>query len=70
MNVKIVRAYVNGMKKMVRNEIINLDPQMHIFEDKLHQDVLKAIANGAENPEKLAKEALKTFDIKFSRWYE
>ncbi|MDI3409550.1 hypothetical protein QKW52_15290 [Bacillus sonorensis] len=38
------------------------------MEDALHADVLQAIATGADNPEKLAAEALKTKDIEFSRW--
>jgi hypothetical protein len=41
----------------------------HILEDALHRDVLLAIAEGAENGKELAKLALKSRDIDFSRWY-
>ncbi|QNH48712.1 MULTISPECIES: hypothetical protein [unclassified Bacillus (in: firmicutes)] len=45
------------------------DETAHGMEDELYTEVLKAIANGADNPEKLAAEALKTEKIEFSRWY-
>lgn len=45
------------------------DETAHGMEDELYIDVLGAIANGADNPEKLAAEALKTLEIEFSRWY-
>ncbi|WP_024427708.1 hypothetical protein [Bacillus safensis] len=44
------------------------DEAAHGMEDELYIDVLEAIANGADNPEKLAAEALKTQDIEFYRW--
>ncbi|PJI12380.1 hypothetical protein CTV96_09540 [Bacillus altitudinis] len=48
---------------------IALDDEVaHGMEDELYIDVLEAIANGADNPEKLASEALKTKDIEFYRW--
>nr|MDF9458028.1 hypothetical protein [Bacillus pumilus] len=45
------------------------DETAHGMEDDLYIDVLEAIANGADNPEKLAAEALKTQEIEFYRWY-
>jgi hemerythrin-like domain-containing protein len=46
------------------------DPEVaHSKEDALYLDVLRAIANGAKNSKELAKEALKTESIDFSRWY-
>ncbi len=48
----------------------NSDPQYaHISEDELHEDVLRAIANGASNAAELAPEALVTSDAEFYRWY-
>lgn len=43
---------------------------VHIDEDELHQDVLKAIASGnCDDPTELAREALKTLDLNYARWY-
>ena len=43
--------------------------QAHVDEDELHQNVLEAIAEGAEHPKELAALALTTRAIKFERWY-
>ena len=40
----------------------------HGKEDDLHEAVLQAIADGAENAAELAREALKTADIEFARY--
>ena len=40
----------------------------HAKEDRLYLDVLKAIANGCKNPEKLAEIALTTQNLDFTRW--
>lgn len=46
------------------------DPEAaHALEDDLWEDVLRAIAAGADEPEKLAREALLTQEVKFPRWY-
>jgi len=45
------------------------DEQQHAQEDRLHRDVLKAIADGAPNAAELASAALKTIDLDFDRWY-
>ena len=42
---------------------------LHALEDQLHGDVIRAIADGAEDAAALAREALKTTELKFSRWY-
>lgn len=39
----------------------------HSAEDTLHQDVLKAIADGSPHAPALAREALRTQEIKFPR---
>lgn len=44
------------------------DEAAHSEEDELHQAVLSAIANGADNAPALAYEALKTGEIVFARW--
>lgn len=41
----------------------------HMEQDKLYLDVLRAIANGAENAAELAAEAVKVDDMHFSRWF-
>lgn len=46
------------------------DASSHQEEDQIHQDVLRAIADGAENPAELAREALETLDKEFYRWCE
>jgi hypothetical protein len=50
--------------------IIAGDPESaHISEDELHVDVLRAIADGAPDAAELAKAALHTLTLGFSRWY-
>lgn len=41
----------------------------HIEEDRLHEDVLKAISNGSPNPAALAKAALRSKKLDFERWH-
>lgn len=46
------------------------DPEAaHSSEDGLHVAILEAIAAGAENPVELARIALLTVNMDFSRWY-
>lgn len=62
---------VDDVKEMVANiAILAGDAEAaHSAEDDLHQDVLRAIANGdCDDPKSCAAEALKTLDIKFERW--
>lgn len=51
------------------NNIRHDDEAAHGEEDDLHQDVLQAIADGAADPDALAREALRTKDLDFARWY-
>lgn len=44
------------------------DESAHAKEDELHQEVLKAIAECAENAADLARAALLTKDLDFARW--
>ena len=41
----------------------------HMLEDKLYIAVLQAIVDGVDNPQELAKEALKAYDLEYTRWY-
>jgi hypothetical protein len=41
----------------------------HGLENALRLEVLRAIADGAENPAALAREALETQHLNFERWY-
>lgn len=45
------------------------DEAAHVAEDNLWALVLREIAAGAEHPALLAKEAIKTAELQFSRWY-
>jgi hypothetical protein len=45
------------------------DETCHADEDELHRDVLKAIADGAPDPAGLAREAIRTDELTFARWY-
>jgi hypothetical protein len=63
MNVKEVRHRVAEIAAMAGD-----DEAAHSAEDGLHQAVLSAIANGAEDAPSLAYEALKTGEIAFCRW--
>jgi hypothetical protein len=45
------------------------DPEAaHTREDVLHSEVLRQIANGAENAQELARAALRSHSIDFPRW--
>lgn len=58
----------------VRGRVIEVatqvqDPEAaHSDEDKLLADVLQAIADGADDPSALAREALRSLEIRFPRW--
>ena len=46
------------------------DEGAHVLEDRLYEDVLRAIADGqCSDPAGCAREALKSNDFDFSRWY-
>ncbi len=58
------------LEQVARIKELVYDPEIaHGNEDKLWEDVLKEIANGRRGrAQKLASVALKTRQIKFSRW--
>lgn len=61
-------AYVAGAVRKIYG--LRGDPEAaHSEEDKLHQEVLKAIANSdCDDPQACARQALMTQAIDFSRW--
>jgi len=66
MRIEEVREAVEEIRREAGRDD---DERAHAAEDKLHKDVLKAIAEGARNGRQLAAEALTTDQIKFGRWY-
>ncbi|QIZ04176.1 hypothetical protein [Limosilactobacillus reuteri] len=42
---------------------------MHVEEDDMYEDVLSAVAEGDSHSKLLAREALKSKNVKFTRWY-
>jgi hypothetical protein len=63
-----IRSRVEALRRMViKNESDN--ERWHALEDDIRADVLAAIATGAENSAALAREALRTSGIAFTRWY-
>ncbi len=60
----------NDVKNEVEliEELAHDNEAAHGKEDELHQAVLLAIADGADNPAELAREALKTTELGFARW--
>ncbi len=63
MTITDVRKRVADIREMSCD-----DETAHSAEDILHQNVLYAISQGADNPAELAEEALKTGAINFARW--
>lgn len=64
MTVEDIRAEITEIIKRTGD-----DESQHGREDDLHHAVLLAIAEGAPNAAELAREALKTLDLDFSRWF-
>ena len=55
-------------RKVKKIESVKRDVEVaHLIEDKLFTDVLVAIASGADNPQELASEVLKSKEIDFPR---
>ena len=64
MTVEDVQFRVEEIRRMAGD-----GESAHGLEDDLWEDVLEAIAGGAENARHLATAALCTRSISFSRWY-
>jgi len=63
MTIDEVRAAVAAIERSSDD-----DESAHVMEDKLYRRILTAIMDGADNAPALAREALRTQDIHFSRW--
>lgn len=63
-----IKDVIDGVKEIKEEQS---DPEVaHLLEDNLYEQVLTEIAFGkCSNSKKIAKEALKTKDIPFRRWY-
>ncbi|MDQ3078473.1 MAG: hypothetical protein M3R03_00535 [Pseudomonadota bacterium] len=64
MNPEDVRQRVKAI-----DEIADEIELAHAAEDKLHRDVLRAIADGADNPRELALAAIATEHLGLDRHY-
>jgi hypothetical protein len=62
--VEEIRARVQEIKNLCDD-----NEAAHSLEDALDEDVLTAIADGAQNPAELARAALATKELEFERWY-
>lgn len=67
MDISEIRDRINEIKNNKKN-----DAEAHEQEDKLFVDFITYIANYCNdgNIENMAKECLKSKEIKFNRWYE
>ena len=63
--VKEVKDIVNSFTDSQNEDY----EEMHFEEDDMYEDVLRAIADGDPHSKLLAREALKSKNVKFARWY-
>ena len=66
--VKEVKKIVNSLANGMNADWADYE-DMHIEEDDMCEDVLRAIAEGDPHSKLLAREALKSKNVKFTRWY-
>lgn len=66
--VKEVKKIVNSLANGMNADWADYE-DMHIEEDDMYEDVLRAIAEGDPHSKLLAREALKSKNVKFARWY-
>ena len=66
--VKEVKKIVNSLANGMNADWADYE-DMHIEEDDMYEDVLRAIAEGDPHSKLLAREALKSKNVKFIRWY-
>ncbi len=66
MKVTDIEARLAKIKEVASEK----DGQAHGLEDDLFLDVLKAIANGADDPRALAAAAIQSADLDINRWFE
>lgn len=68
MGPKDINRLVNGLKKDIENGV-GWEEDWHIREDNIIWGVILEIANGNKQAQELAKEALKTIELDFERYY-
>lgn len=66
--VKEVKEIVNSLANGMNADWADYE-DMHIEEDDMYEDVLRAIADGDPHSKLLVREALKSKNVKFTRWY-
>jgi len=66
--MKMELADINGRIRAIE-AIADDDEMAHADQDKLLRDVLEHVAQECPRPQACAREALRVFDVKFSRWY-
>ena len=66
--VKEVKKIVNSLANGMNADWADYE-DMHIEEDDMYEDVLRAIAEGDPHSKLLAREGLKSKNVKFARWY-
>lgn len=68
MTVDEARKRMDEIKDQYSPKGWNDHESLHSMEDDLRADVLRAIANGSPDAVELARIALETDDLDFSRW--
>lgn len=63
------QTITDKLEEIREASVLRTYDEAHRLEKDLWRDVLQAIADGAENPADLAREALKSREIVFTRWY-
>lgn len=67
--VEEIRERVDKLQRRVEGGTEG-DPECHIEEDAIAEEALRLISEGCEEPAEVARQALRTGDLDFSRWYE
>lgn len=63
-----VKMKVDKLKSDIENKI-GSEEDWHVREDNIIWEVIVKIANGNKRAQELAKEALKTIELDFERYY-
>ena len=68
MTVEQVKRAVERVRQIATEDVRD-NELAHKVTDRLWRNVLRSIARGESNAAELAREALKTEEIAFTRWY-
>lgn len=68
MNIEQCKRAVECVRRIATTGICD-NELAHKVADHVQRNVLRSIAQGEPNAAELAREALKTEEIKFTRWY-